>query len=116
MSEELKPCPACGSLQLIKRGFGVEPHTNRLPHIECYACGMGGPHCSTIEEAVAAWNALPRALEWTNEPPKVPGWYFYRDAQHGNTVYFVTPNMATQLDVNKFPHNPMWSGPIPEPR
>ncbi len=70
---------------------------------------MAGPSRKTVAEAVAAWNALPRALEWTDEPPKVPGWYWYKTSSH--------------LGITKFPElcdrtreGWQWAGPIPEPR
>lgn len=111
MSEELKPCTAWGSHQLVKRETGAEPHTNRLPHIECYVCGLGSPHCSTIEEAVDAWNALPCVLEWTSEPPKVPGWYWFRNVSKPTMLYI------KRVPMERRPHPAdEWAGPIPEPR
>lgn len=73
MPEELTllPCPACGG----RAWAHYEPTTIRM---YCPCCDILGPRKNTIEEASAAWNALPRALEWTDEPPKVPGCYLGR--------------------------------------
>ena len=63
--QELKPlpCPLCGSKEpKVNRGCGV---------VTC---------CEISVEDVAAWNALPRALTWTHEPPEVAGWYWRKEA------------------------------------
>lgn len=104
MPEELTllPCPACGG----RAWAHYEPTTIR---IYCPCCDILGPQKNTIEEARAAWNALPRSLAWTDEPPKVPGWYWYKTSSH--------------LGITKFPElcdrtreGWQWAGPIPEPR
>lgn len=61
---ELKPlpCPHCGSTDVGVWNFVV-----------CKDCEMRGPRDSDESAAIAAWNALPRALRWTTEPPKVAG-------------------------------------------
>ena len=50
MSEELKPCPFCGSDDLSEG-----PHS---PYIICNGCGAFGPGNSDVthEEAIKAWN------------------------------------------------------------
>lgn len=57
MSEELKLCPYCGhpaTLWAADMSGGV--------YVFCDGCGMRGPLTEemTEQEAVAAWNALPR--------------------------------------------------------
>lgn len=105
MPEELTllplPCPACGRRAWVH----YDPTTIR---IYCPCCDILGPKKDTIEEARAAWNALPRSLAWTDEP-KVPGWYWYKTSSH--------------LGITKFPElcdrtreGWQWAGPIPEPR
>lgn len=105
MPEELTlPCPACGNPNVV-----VNVTTRAAVH--CPDCGMYGPCAPTFskEYAISQWNALPRALEWTDEPPKVPGWYWYKTSSH--------------LGITKFPElcdrtreGWQWAGPIPEPR
>lgn len=100
----LLPCPACGASDVVMR-------VDTRAYGFCPACGMCGP-CAPkvdVEYAVKQWNALPRALEWTDEPPKVPGWYWYKTSSH--------------LGITKFPElcdrtreGWQWAGPIPEPR
>ncbi len=72
MNEELTllPCPACGHPVGIARTNGISAAFVICRHI---GCALSGPIRKTDEAAVAAWNALPRAMTWTNEPPKVPG-------------------------------------------
>ena len=105
MPEELTllPCPACGG----RAWAHYEPTTIR---IYCPRCDILGPKKDTIEEARAAWNALPRALEWTDEPPKVPGWYWWRNLSKPQVVH-------SNNFKNRKPHPAdEWAGPIPEPR
>lgn len=110
MPEELTllplPCPACGHPAGIARANGTGCAFVMCQHVKC---AFSGPIKTTSEAAVAAWNALPRALEWTDEPPKVPGWYWYKTSSH--------------LGITKFPElcdrtreGWQWAGPIPEPR
>lgn len=105
MPEELTlPCPACGG----RAWAHYEPTTIR---IYCPRCDILGPRKATIEEARAAWNALPRALEWTNEPPKVPGWYWWRNNRGSQTM------ICVGIDPRQYePLAGQWAGPIPEPR
>lgn len=105
MPEELTllPCPACGG----RAWAHYEPTTIR---IYCPRCDILGPKKDTIEEARAAWNALPRALEWTDEPPKVPGWYWWRNLSKPQVVH-------SNNFKNRKPHPAdEWAGPIPAPR
>lgn len=78
-----------------------------------------------MEYAVKQWNALSRALEWTTEPPKVPGWYWCRDAEGEIRLRqlenFVGGPRLFVCGISKhiFPDELtgiQWSGPIPEPR
>ena len=69
----LLPCPACGAsdvvLRVDTRAYGF-----------CTAGGMCGTCAPKVdaEYAIRQWNSIPRALEWTDEPPKVPGCYLGR--------------------------------------
>ena len=109
MSEELTllPCPACVASDVVLR-------VDTRAYIFCPACGMCGP-CAPkvdVEYAVKQWNALLRALEWTDEPPKVPGRYWHR-CEEG----VVTMRRVWKGDIetpSKIPQQ--WAGPIPEPR
>lgn len=114
MSEELTllPCPACGAsdvvLRVDTRAYGF-----------CHACGMCGPCAPKVdaEYAVKQWNALPRALEWTDEPPKVPGWYWFKDdlfCKKGG-IMRITDVWIEEIKKTSGPHD-QWAGPIPEPR
>lgn len=67
---ELKPCPACGSDAIITGCGGVRAICKN------WDCQMTGPRKMDRDDAAAAWNALPRHLRWTKEPPTDPGWYF----------------------------------------
>ena len=50
MSEELKPCPRCKSVDVASAWC-------RLGwRVECYDCAAEGPYSSTNEGAEAAWN------------------------------------------------------------
>ena len=121
MPEELTllPCPACGASDVVMR---VDTRAYGFRH----ACGMCGPCAPKVdaEYAVKQWNALPRALEWTDEPPKVPGWYWFKD-EYGisiawikhdsrkiNELYAVIGGVGNWMSTL----HGQWAGPIPEPR
>ena len=67
----LRPCPHCGGTDLQVDYNGVyERHFVRCYNHDCH---MQGPEVYGREKAAEAWNALPRALAWSSEPPKDPG-------------------------------------------
>lgn len=55
MSEELKPCPACDYTNC----FRLKDEARKF-YCHCPRCGMAGPCTRIKEEAITAWNALPR--------------------------------------------------------
>lgn len=102
MSEKLKPCPGCGCTHLH---FEIG-----IFRVSCGGdCLMKGPKKDSMEDAIAAWNALPRPLRWTKELPTEPGWYWFRNLSkpqivHLNGVKDRKPHPADE-----------WAGPIQEP-
>ena len=120
MPEELTllplPCPACGRRAWVH----YDPTTIR---IYCPCCDILGPKKDTIEEARAAWNALPRSLAWTDEP-KVPGWHWFKDeygiriawikhdSRKMNELYAAIGGVGNWMSTL----HGQWAGPIPEPR
>ena len=56
------------------------------------------------------------ALEWTDEPPKVPGWYWCRHKSYPEyaVVRKVWPEVWAEFGVPD--GYDQWAGPIPEPR
>ena len=128
MPEELTllPCPACGEEADILDSFERDGNG----HVAIGWSAYCTRRCLTTsergsrEEAAALWNALPRALEWTNEPPKVPGWYWFKTA-YGTHIVSVEPDPRKVDDLyicvggvgnwmSKL--HGQWAGPIPEPR
>ena len=61
--DKLKECPWCGSAD-------VEAYTahaaSYAPSVLCHACGRA----VEAEDAVAAWNALPRKTVWIDKEKK----------------------------------------------
>lgn len=129
MSEKLKllPCfnPECGCKEAIIH-MAVITKKN-MWFVECTkdACSMHGPAKFTKEEAIKEWNALPRALTWTTEPPKVTGffWAIPKNVVQYWTVIKVIDKNGTLLACpagNPFAHDlsnfRFWAGPIPEPK
>ena len=119
MPEVILPCPACGAVENESDKFGL---SYRLGvQIVCHKCGMYGQVAEDFNEAVGKWNALLRALTWGTEPPKVPGWYWWRTSkgQNVNTIqvwsrsgvlgYCFDTEFITALDRGE------WAGPIPAP-
>ena len=145
--QELKPlpCPACGSAS-VQLMTSYSPWFTQAFHVLCIDCQMQGPiACSQREEdaidiqdleclagstgfeaaAIAAWNALPRALRWTHEPPNVAGWYWRKEtaADRAHVFHFTgnwedygehwESDRVCQLPLNL--NGNLWAGPIPPP-
>ncbi len=66
------PCPYCRSDNIWAINDGHEFW------VFCKECSTSGPMADTEYDAFAVWNALPRALTWGEEPPSVPGFYWWR--------------------------------------
>lgn len=133
MSElELKPCPYCGSYDVGVNVSPVQTYGLRYYYAICYQCKTTGPEMdnekgeSISEEAVTkAWNALPRSLRWTSEPPTVPGWYWQRGGESEEprvvpVVWCRADSGEMELRICCRPYTPLsryeWAGPIPEPQ
>ena len=116
MPEELTllPCPACGEEADIFDSFERDGKGHVAIGWSAYCtrgCLTTSEHGSR-EKAAASWNALPRALEWTTEPPKVPGWYWYRH-KPSRTIAMINVDVEP-IEYESLPGQ--WVGPIPEPR
>lgn len=118
MSEELKSCPICGN-----NDPDLDSVDGDYAAVMCCRCRMRGPEiefCYYMANekmegrAIDAWNALPRALVWTSEPPKVAGWYWVKSG----TVCYVSIFKYDANDIKylKREEGTQWSGPIPEPQ
>lgn len=114
MSKELTllPCPVCGGKADIIDAFERDEKGHVAIGWSAYCtrgCLTTSEHGSR-EKAAASWNALPRALEWTDEPPKVPGYYWWRNLSKPQVVH-------SNNFKNRKPHPAdEWAGPINEPR
>lgn len=110
MPEVILPCPDCGGDCLIV----AKNYPSGKWHTYC-DCGHIGRFYPTRKEAIKAHNALPRALPWTHEPPKVAGWYWMR--QQGEI--FDLMQHYSQADIDRGFDNEMrlkqWAGPIAPP-
>lgn len=137
MSEEIKllPCPHCGGTDLQIDWNGVyERHFVRCYNYDCH---MQGPEVYGRSNAAKAWNALPRALVWTNEAPKVPGRYYgwtgkkdapiqiwvvfeYKTPKKGLVRMKTKPYWDRNREVIRChtveQYELQWAGPIPEPK
>ena len=120
MSEELTllPCPACKNTNVVLR-------VDTRAYGFCTACGMCGPCALKVdaEYAIRQWNSIPRALEWTDEPPKVPGCYLGRKkgGRISMVIYcFYQKDELGFWNGKKFctfeQDATEYFGPIPEPR
>ena len=125
MPEQLKPCPACGFAETDDDRFAL---SYRLAtQLICPKCGVYGPTGEEYEDAITAWNSLPRrpdyndvdcagcperrrsALTWTTEPPKVAGWYWHHmPPAFGTVVEYFDPEIS-EAGCGQ------WAGPIPTP-
>lgn len=127
MSEGLTllPCPACCGKADIIDSFERDGNGHVVIGWSAYCtrgCLTTSEHGSR-EQAIAGWNALPRALEWTSDPPKVPGCYLGRKKnEHISMVMycFCRESKLGFWDGKKFctfeQNETEYFGPIPEPR
>lgn len=140
MSEELTllPCYKCGGTATYhhtdKYPKGLEPiivngETIKEGHVwhfvNCEKCReqRSGLYPINSKEAITEWNSIPRALEWTDEPPKVPGCYLGRKkgGRISMVIYcFYQKDELGFWNGKKFctfeQDATEYFGPIPEPR
>lgn len=115
MPEELTllPCPACGEEADILDSFERDGNG----HVAIGWSAYCTRRCLTTsergsrEEAAALWNALPRALEWTDEPPKVPGWYWYLNSNNATVKMMHIASRPFGIAAG----TQLYAGPILEP-
>lgn len=116
MEKELKPCPYCAS-----DTCECFPVKDDMFQVACSECAMRGPRYPSREEAVFAWNALPRRLRWTKEKPTQNGWYWWRTGEDCNLRGIVSVCIETDIMVLAGSYKYLsqttgeWAGPIPEP-
>lgn len=114
MMSELKPCPACGSEAVITGCGGLRAICKN------WDCQMTGPRKMDRDDAAAAWNALPRPLRWTKEPPTEPGVYWLRKDSSVDVVKVYRENGELFVlyhgnDEDWDLPEGEWAGPIQEP-
>lgn len=105
MPEKLKPCPACGA----RRNVDIIPG-----QVVCWDCLCRGSSRHRTDDAVKQWNALPRRLRWSKEPPKEPGWYWNMRQGYPKemTISWYSETRLANLYTDG---KDIWAGPIPEP-
>lgn len=111
---ELNPCPACNNVESIIHMSFIAGKTIWFVECDDDNCAHHGKACFTEADAIAAWNSMPRALTWTTEPPKVAGWYWWRDVSHKGeaTIQYMSQSQVERLKT--YPGEE-WAGPIPTP-
>lgn len=123
MPEELTllPCPACDSPVKLTGGdewYNLHDFWITCENNECGCCRVGD---TVREECIERWNTLPRALTFTNEPPKVPGYYWLRYKSIGKTAWSPTHIIPILGALNNYSvpkewTDVEWAGPIPDTR
>ena len=110
----LLPCPACKGAKCMvtgsSSGFGLCGKCT-----DCAACGpmiTQSASCSIEQAAIDAWNAMPRAIEWSSEPPKVAGLYGCMARCRYPNFFNVTQQMVDEAGWDEC----LWFGPIPMPK
>lgn len=76
MTEELKPCPACGASVRLEGGRQWHDRHRFIIRCENLECGCVRIGDTERSECIRRWNSLPRALTWVKELPVEPGQYF----------------------------------------
>lgn len=77
MSEELKPCPFCGSV--VNPESFIETQGTKWGAIVCQECGAVGPDVRTSYKPFAEWGR-DAAKEWNTRADSKPS-YKYKDLQ-----------------------------------
>lgn len=121
MPQELKPCPACNGGESELLTYVMDDHSARI-QVMCI-CGCSGGYKKTEAEAVTAWNALPRALVWTTEPPAFGEWNWWRlglnDENRPYCRYVYTDGTIDNTMIGRINWQDIggqWAGPIPAPQ
>lgn len=122
MSEELTllPCPVCGKEAHILDAFERDDKGHVVVGwiAQCTRGCLTTSEHGSRETAAASWNALPRALEWTDEP-QLGAWNWWKDEDSRLPRYVYqdgTVDIAMQIDrVSYQDLGGQWC-PIPEPR
>jgi Lar family restriction alleviation protein len=115
MSDELKPCPFCGSTNLSIETNSVQPDDFHDGHVVCDDCDASGRHAMTLEgwlsskaeakeEAIEAWNRrtahVSAPLDTQALPPLA---YMTKDRRHLIFADSITPaataNMIALNDI-----------------
>ena len=104
-----KDCPHCQSNDIVldKHGF--------LYCAVCFSCNMSGPRLQEREEALAAWNALPRRLRPTANAPTSGGWYYVRNKGHRHWRIIHIHEADLYNWAQFYANIETIAGPIPEP-
>lgn len=121
MIEALKPCPACG--KPVELEGGQSWHDQHCFLIKCYACGCSRVADTEKDEAIRRWNALPRTIRWTKEPPTEPGLYWYKENENERGRIASVYNIGGQWEFDylgddyyyDFPTEGQWAGPLEMP-
>ena len=90
-TEKYSPCPACG---LRKAALRQELNNVGVGHVVTCWCGAQGRVMPTEEEAVIAWEDMPRNDVWTRDMPTERGWRWMR------TPYFFSPVVVYVIPVD----------------
>lgn len=68
MSEQLKPCPFCGSEKILQASSGYDTY-----YYMCDGCGAEGPAWNSIRGARGAWNVRTTPRADSPPPSMTPG-------------------------------------------
>lgn len=111
MPEVILPCPECVDDECL---IVIQELPSEEWRVHC-GCGHAGRYCATEKDAIKAHNAMPRALRWTHEPPKVAGWYWVR--QQGEIFDIIQHYNHADIDggFDNERRIKQWAGPIPMP-
>ena len=117
MPEVILPCTHCRTDRYLSvQSFKALKFM--LFRVICNGCGVSGPAGDTRKSAIEAHNALPRALRWTNEPPKVAGDCYVRMRSDESGQWkkpFVEHFSEGYLNELKATPLMQFAGPIPAP-
>ena len=117
MPEVILPCPTRGCLGT---GKWCVRHGSIYFQMSCDTCGLSTGYCVSQEDALEAWNNLPRDHEFKADTPTVPGWYWCTDVDRTQGYPIVSHYDEWAIEsvlpgLNEGKIRFLWAGPLRRP-
>lgn len=116
MNYEMLPCPACGNNNI--RIYTPLKCARCFAYCDNIKCTVMGPNSGDKQSAINAWNALPRALEWSSGQPNPSAWNWWSNGECQIPRYVYADMSIDKISGHKMHYSEIggkWCA-IPEPK